>query len=88
MRNGSSANTSRCVKIMSAQASIYQEALLTVIDREYRTAEGWLSGRSVPTGESFMNLMVESETLADEVMRRVAQQRAQKEQMNAGKFRN
>ena len=42
----------------------------------YRTAEAWLSGRCVPTGENLANLMVECEALAEEINRLIAERRS------------
>jgi hypothetical protein len=44
----------------------------------YRTAESWIAGRNVPSGESLMNLMSECNALADEINRLVAERRKQR----------
>lgn len=75
---------------MDANASNYDDLVLTIITSEYRphrhaakmlakhanasyrTAQAWLSGRNVPSGKHFMNLLTECETLRVEVERLTA----------------
>lgn len=44
----------------------------------YRTAEAWIAGRSVPSGENLLHLMANCEVVAAEVNRLVAERRASK----------
>jgi hypothetical protein len=45
----------------------------------YRTAENWLAKLNAPSGEALINLMVECETLADEIQELIAERRAAKQ---------
>jgi hypothetical protein len=44
----------------------------------HRTAEEWISGRSVPSGDNLINLMAQCEALADEITKLVAERRSAK----------
>jgi hypothetical protein len=44
----------------------------------HRTAEHWIAGRSVPSGENLINLMAQCEALADEITKLVAERRSTK----------
>ena len=41
----------------------------------HRTAEKWITGRAVPTGENLINLMAECDALSNEVQRLVAERK-------------
>ena len=44
----------------------------------HRTAERWLAGKAVPSGENFLNLLAECEDLAAEVQQLIEQRRAKR----------
>ena len=45
----------------------------------YRTAEAWIAGRSVPSGENLISLMASCDVLTDEINRLVTERKQSRE---------
>lgn len=89
MENGRRGTTHRCGAVSEtlsdavldyigreyAEKPFASKLLARLAKTSHRTAERWLARKAVPTGENFMNLLVQCEGLAEEIMLKANEQR-------------